>query len=373
MPSPAAQIYEHFENITDPRLDRGCNHPLIELIFVALTATICGCNSWASVERFANAKKSWFLKYISLPNGIPSHDTFSRVFSRLDSAQFLVAMHGWVDQFADCLRGQGVAIDGKVLRGSFDRAAGQSALHTITAFATRTRICLRQMTVDSKSNEIPAVPDLLKLMDLDGAIVTLDAMHCQVDTAQAIVDARAEYILTVKGNQPSLYELLHDLFIDAAEESSGVKTRTLITRDRGHGRDERRQYQTMAPPDHPLLKRWPGLRSITLAYRTVERSGKEHEEIMFYLSSLTPKVKTIAEHIRGHWSIENSLHHILDVTFTEDSSRIRKGSGPEITAGLRRMALDILQQDTTIKDNIKGKRERCGWDETVLDRLFTAF
>ena len=166
MPSPAAQIYEHFENITVPRLDRGCNHPLIELIFVALTATICGCNSWASVERFAHAKQSWFLKYISLPNGIPSHDTFSRVFSRLDSAQFLVAMHGWVDQFADCLRGQGVAIDGKVLRGSFDRAAGQSALHTITAFATRTRICLRQMTVDSKSNEIPADPfDPVKFID----------------------------------------------------------------------------------------------------------------------------------------------------------------------------------------------------------------
>ena len=373
MLSPAANIYTHFENVTDPRVDRGCNHPLIELIFVALTATICGCDSWASVERFAQAKKHWFRRYIELPCGIPSHDTFSRVFRSLDTAQFLVAMHGWIDQFAHCLRGQGVAIDGKVLRGSFDKATDQSAFHLITAFATQTRICLRQMTVNSDSNEIPAVPELLKLLELNDAIVTLDAIHCQVPTAQAIVDANADYILTVKNNQPTLYEFLHDQFIAAEEEDSSVKTFNHATRDRRRGRDERRHYTTMAIPDVPLLRRWPELKSITRAYRCVERSGKMQEEVMFYLSSLPPKVKTLAQHIRSHWSIENSQHHILDVTFTEDSSRIRKGSGPEIAAAIRRMALDILQLDTTINDNIKGKRERCGWDDKVLDRLYTAF
>ncbi len=249
-------------------------------------------------------------------------------------------MHDWVDRFAESLRGQGVAIDGKVLRGSFDKATGQSAFHTITAFATETRLCLRQMKVDDKSNEIPAVPELLKLLDLEGAIVTLDAMHCQKETARAIGAAGAEYILTVKDNQPSLYALLHDLFIDAEEEDSTVKLRRHSTPGKAHGRNELREHVTMAAPGN-------------------------HE--------LPPKVKAIAKHIRGHWSIENSRHHVLDVTFTEDSSRIRKGTGPEIAAGIRRMALNILQQDTTIKDNIKGKRERCGWSEDALDRLYYEF
>ena len=198
MTDPFAPIYNHFENVTDPRVDRGKKHSLLEMIFIALTASICGSNGWADVERFAHSKLDWFRRFIDRTHGVPSHDTFGRVFARLGTAEFLNAMHAWVDSFAESLRGAGVAIDGKTLRGSIDRAEDTAALHTITAFATGTRTVLRQMSVDEKSNEIPAVPRLLELIELSGAVVTLDAMHCQVETAQAIVDRDATYILTVK-------------------------------------------------------------------------------------------------------------------------------------------------------------------------------
>jgi predicted transposase YbfD/YdcC len=346
------------------------------MIFIALTATICGAQGWADVERFAKSKLAWFRQFMRLEQGIPSHDTFGRVFARLDTAEFLSAIHAWVDDFAGSLRGQGVAIDGKTLRGSFDRAAGKSALHTITAFACDMRICLRQMAVDEKSNEIPAVPALLKLMELSGATVTLDAMHCQVETAQAIVDAEADYILMVKGNQEGLYNYLLDQFVQYGEEDyQAPGLRKHVTVEKSHGRKERREYYFIeAPEDVPVLERWPGLRSIGMIYRSREDAdGKLHEETMFAISSHPPKVKMLAKHVRGHWGIENREHWILDVTFAEDDSRIRKGSLPEISAAFRRMALNILQQDTSLKENIRGKRLRAGWDETVLNAIYAGF
>jgi len=280
-----------------------------------------------------------------------------------------------VDAFAGSLRGRGVAIDGKTLRGSFDAAAGKTALHTITAFACDMRVCLRQMSVDEKSNEIPAVPELLKLMELSGATVTLDAMHCQVETAQAIVDAEADYILIVKQNQQGLYRNLVDRFIEYGEvdyEVEGLKRHKTV--EKSHGRKERREYYvTEAPSDDPLLARWPGIRSIAMIYRCRETDDTLHEETMFAISSHPPKVKMLSQHIRGHWSIENSQHWVLDVTFSEDASRIRKGSSPEIAAAFRRMALSILQRDTTIKENIRGKRLRAGWSASVLEKIYTGF
>jgi predicted transposase YbfD/YdcC len=373
---PAAVVYKHFENLTDPRVNRGRNHELVEMVFLALTATICGAQGWADVERFAQSKLAWFRRFVRLEYGIPSHDTFGRVFARLDTAEFLSAMHAWVDAFAGSLRGQGVAIDGKTLRGSFDHAAGKSALHTITAFACDMRICLRQMAVDEKSNEIPAVPALLKLMELSGATVTLDAMHCQVETAQAILDAEADYILIVKGNQDGLHNYLLEQFLEYGENDYDVEgLRKHVTVEKSHGRKERREYYFIeAPKEAPLLERWPGLRSIGMIYRSREDAdGEVHEETMFAISSHEPKVKMLAQHIRGHWGIENRQHWVLDVTFAEDASRIRKGSSPEISAAFRRMALNILQQDTSLKENIRGKRLRAGWDETVLDAIYTGF
>ena len=372
---PATLVCNHFENITDPRVDRGFNHDLVEMIFLALTATICGANGWADVERFCQSKRKWFRRFVKLEHGIPSHDTFGRVFARLDTVEFLSAMHSWVDAFAGSLRGKGIAIDGKSLRGSFDHAAGKTALHTITAFACDMRVCLRQMAVDEKSNEIPAVPKLLKLMELAGATVTLDAMHCQVETVEAILEGDADYILTVKGNQGTLYQALLDEFQSYGERDYQVKgLRRHVTVEKSHGREERREYYAMVvPKDNKTFARWPGLKSIGMVYRHRQSGTTIHEETMFFISSHPPKVKMLSQFIRGHWGIENRQHWILDVTFSEDASRIRKGSAPEISAAFRRMALSILQRDTSIKENIRGKRLRAGWDESVLDAIFAGF
>lgn len=373
---PAGIVYKHYEKVTDPRADRGPTHDLHEMIFMALTATVCGANGWADVERFVDARYDWFEQYIAMESGVPSHDTFGRIFARLDTGEFLSAMHGWADEFAGNLRNKGVAIDGKTLRGSFDEASGKSAVHTITAFAVGTRTVLRQMSVDAKSNEIPAVPLLLKLLELDGAIVTLDAMHCQAETAQAIVDAEADYILSVKGNQPTLYDYLLSKFLEFGDTDFNVEgLRRLITREKSHGRLERRTYYAIevSNEDRKVLKRWPGLKSVGMVVRERTIGEKEELETSFFITSLAPKMRALAEPIRGHWGIENSQHYILDVTFTEDASRIRSGTAPEISASIRRMALNILQRDTTVKDNIRGKRLRAGWDETVLDRIWAAF
>lgn len=374
MTGPAALITKTFVDVTDPRVDRGHNHDLLEMIFITLTASICGANGWADVERFAKAKRDWFLQYLTLKNGIPSHDTLGRVFARLDTGEFLTAMHHWVDLFAGSLRQQGIAIDGKVLRGSFDRAANQSPLHTITAFATESRLVLRQMSVDDKSNEIPAVPKLLKLLDLTGAVVTLDAMHCQKETARSIVAAEADYVLTVKRNQGKLFDRLLELFLEYGEANYRVDgLRHHATVETSHGRRERRHYYTIAVPDERLFAEWKGIRSIGMIYRHCERGVAEHNETSFFISSLPPKVKRLSRFVRGHWAIENSQHYVLDVTFAEDASRIRAGNSPEVSAAFRRMALNILQQDTTVKDSIRGKRLRAGWDDHVLNKIYAAF
>lgn len=374
MNGPAALVTKSFANVTDPRVDRGHNHDLLEMIFITLTAAICGANGWADVERFAKAKRQWFERYLKLEKGIPSHDTLGRVFAKLDTGQFLTAMHAWVDRFAGSLRDRGIAIDGKVLRGSFDRAADQDPFHTITAFATDTRLVLRQMSVDDKSNEIPAVPKLLELMDLAGAVVTLDAMHCQKETAKAILAAEADYVLTVKGNQGNLAKRLLELFIEYGEANYDIQwLRHHATVEQSHGRQERRDYYTIAVPDEPIFADWKGIKTIGMVYRHREGGVAEHDENTFFISSLLPQVKRLSRLLRDHWKIENSQHYVLDVTFAEDASRIRVGNSPEISAAFRRMALNILQKDTTVKDSIRGKRLRAGWDDNVLDNIYAGF
>lgn len=372
---PATIVETHFENLTDPRVDRGRNHSLLEMIFMALTATLCGAQGWADVECFVHSKRQWFGRFIALEQGVPSHDTFGRVFARLDTAEFLAAMQTWVAEFAASLRGQGIAIDGKTLRGSFDRAAGKSPLHCITAYACDLRVCLRQTSVADKSNEIPAVRELLGLMELAGATVTLDAMHCRVETAAAIRQAGADHILMVKGNQESLHDALCRRFLEYGEADYRVAgLRRHVTVEKSHGRRERREIHVIeAPADLPALRRWPGVRSIGMIYRRREAGGKLHEENQFFIASHPPKVRLLAGLLRGHWAIENRQHWVLDAIFSEDASRIRQGNAPEISAALRRMALNVLQRDASIKENIRGKRLRAGWDEKVLNAIYAGF
>jgi predicted transposase YbfD/YdcC len=362
-------ILTHFSEISDPRVDRTKYHNLQDMIVVAICAAICGANGWADVERFGKAKIEWLRQFVPLKNGVPSHDTFGRVFAMLDTAEFYTCMHNWLRNFRLSLKGQHVAIDGKTLRGSHDRSKGFSALHMVSAWASGLRLNLGQNSVDDKSNEIPAVAELLRLLQLKGAIVTLDAMHCQADTAELIRKAGADYILMVKGNQPTLHETLMDLFMQYEEVNYKVPgLRCCRTTETNHGRlEERIHYAIRAPRE--LREKWKDLQTVGMVYRRREFNGKIEEEAQFFIASLPPRVRDIAKFVRDHWKIENNVHWVLDVTFGEDSSRIRTGTAPELASVFRRIALTILQQDTTVKDTIRGKRMRAGWDCRVLESI----
>lgn len=368
------EFLTHFVDLTDPRLDRGNNHQLPDLIALALCGTICGANTWADVERFARAHLDWFEQFLELPFGVPSHDTFGRLFARLDTTEFQQCLGKWVEELQFQLKGQTVAIDGKTLRGSHDHSSAQKALHVVNAWANHVNFCLGQITVDGKSNEIPAVQELLDVLNLKGAVVTADAMHCQKKTAKKIIEKEADYILQVKGNQKKLYKTIIDEFQRHGETSySDRRVRQSSTSERNRQRKETRTCM-VAPAPALLKKKWPGLKTIGLILRKRENhDGTESEEISYFISSLPPRVREHARHVRNHWSVENSLHHTLDVTFTEDASRIRKGNGPDITAAFRRLALSILKSDTTVDDNIRGKRLLAGWNLDNLKGILLGF
>ena len=366
-------IITHFETLTDPRVKRTQVHKLLDILVIALCAMICGANAWTDVERFGLAKQRWFAKFLELPGGIPSHDTFGRVFALLDTAEFDGCLRSWLRSLRTAMKGQGIAIDGKTLRRSFDKATGQAALHSVSAWAVGLRLSLGQMAVDDKSNEITAVPKLLELLEITGAVVTLDALHCQTGTAAAIRAKQADFVLNVKANQPKLLERLQQAFenyVNQDFKSPGLRVHK--TTERSHGREERREYYVApAPADLIAAGQWAGLQTIVMVYRHREVAGKETDEVHYYISSLPPKVQQLAKAIRGHWGIENSLHWVLDVVFAEDESRVRKGNGPETTAMLRRLALSVLEQDTSLKSSIRGKRLQAGWNNDLLAKILT--
>ena len=374
MPSTFIEtIAKQFEEVTDPRANRGHNFPLIEMIFVALSGAICDCNTWVDVSKFGNAKLAWFRKFLPFEFGIPSHDTFGEIFARLDSVQFYAALQSWTTQIAGSLKGEVVAFDGKVLRGSFDRASAKSALHSVSAWVCGMKLCLGLKSVEDKSNEIPAVQELIDLLDLKGAIVTADAMHCQVETAARIVGKEADYVLIAKGNQGSLQAAIRETLTEAFEEEN-PRLRQCSATETNREREETRDVVVMpVPKNSKVFSRWPEIKTIGAILRTREIDGQIEEWQSCFITSLPCTVRKLRDILRSHWSIENSQHYILDVTFTEDSSRIRKGTGPEISSVFRRLALTILQQDTSIKGSIRGKRKVCGWNEDAFERLLAGF
>lgn len=368
-------ILTKFETLTDPRIERTKRHLLLDMVAISLCAAICGANSWVDVEKFGIAKRAWFERFLELPEGIPSHDTLGRVFARLDTAEFLLCLQNWLRSLGLSLKEQGIAIDGKTLRGSFDAASGRSALHVVSAWASGLRLSLGQVAVDDKSNEITAVPKLLELLELAGAVVTMDAMHCQKDTLLGIRAKGADYLVPVKDNQPKLHALLDRTF--AAYGEQGYQARELKrhrTLERNRGRDEERiVYAAPPPPELEQHPEWTDVRSVVMVYRSTQRGANLQEEIAFYLTSLPPQVKRISRYIRGHWGIENTLHWTLDVIFAEDRSRIRTGNGPEIASIFRKLALMVLQRDTSSKGSLRGKRLQAGWNEDFLERILCGF
>jgi predicted transposase YbfD/YdcC len=364
-----------FANLTDPRMERTKRHSLLDLLILAVCATLGNANGWADIERFGRAKIDFFRTFLELANGIPSHDTFGRVFARLEPAALMACIQQWLDALGAAVAGEVVAIDGKTLRGSFDKAAGKNPLHLVSAWACEARLTLGQVAVDAKSNEITAIPLLLELLDLKGCIVTIDAMGCQKDIAAAIRTCEADYVLAVKDNQPDLHQTVHDAFLAHAEDDfADPSLKRIKTVERSHGRDETREYFIAEAPV-ALVRRgqWKDVRSIGMVTRTRVVNGEEADEIVYYVSSLPPKVKQFAKAVRGHWGIENRLHWSLDVTFAEDQSRVRKDHSPLNLGMLRRLALSILRKDTSIKDSLRGKRLRAGWDEEVLLKILTSF
>ena len=363
-----ASILTHFACLPDPRRKRRRLHNLLDLIAIAICAVIAGCDDWVEVAAYGRKKRNWFETFLPLPNGIPSHDTFSRVFSLLNPAAFQRCFTRWIQALQQASAGQLVAIDGKTLRHSFDTAAGKSALHLISAWAGQNRLVLAQRAVDSHSNEITAIPDLLTLLDLKGATVTIDAMGCQKDIVAAIRAQGADYVITVKGNQETLYEDLSTFFIDCLDNDfTAVPHRYHKSVDHNHGRHETRHYYVTAVPEALRTRQqWRDLHSVGMVY--AERqigTGEISGETRFFISSLRPEVKAFARAVRGHWGIENSLHWVLDVAFGEDQSRVRKDHGPENLAWLRRVAVSLLKNEPS-KDSIKCKRKMAGWDNDYL-------
>jgi len=361
--------FAQFETLEDPRVERGKRHEMNDIICIAVLAVISGADGFTDMHTFAQAKLPWLKTFLNLPNGVPSHDTFGRVLAALDPDAFEQCLRRWTEALAAEGDGQLVAIDGKTIRASVDKAGQKSAIHMVNAWCNMNHLVLGQVATDDKSNEITAIPKLLKLLDLKGATVTIDAMGCQTKIAQQIIDQGGDYVLAVKGNQGSLHEdvkLLFDEAIDQHLDDMGLQSCQTV--DGGHGRVETRrlwctsQVQWFADRD-----RWAGLQSFACIECIREIDGARQSDRRYYISSIEGhNPHRFMEAVRGHWAVENRLHSSLDVSFAEDLCRVRKGHAAENLARLRRMALNLLKHEQTSKRGLKGKRLQAALDTNYL-------
>ena len=355
-------LFAHFLDIEDPRIERSRLHKLIDILVIGV---LCGADGWDDIVFVASEKKKWLSKFLELPHGIPSADTVARVFARISPPQFSKSFSEWMADVVTLTSGEVVAIDGKTLRRSFDRAGEKDPIHMVSAWATGNGVVLGQIKVDTKSNEISAIPKLLKLLDLKGCIVTIDAMGCQIEIAEQIVEQGADYCLCLKGNQSNTQEAVTEYFDTTAVN----RENQLETVDKDHGRLETRRFSVAAIPDVSEIKKWPHCRSIAKVESLREFKGKSEGETRYFLLSTPPNIQVTAKAIRCHWGIENSLHWVLDVEFDEDLSRIRKDASPENVAALRHVALNLLKQEKTLKTSIRKKRLKCAMSNAYLGKV----
>jgi len=370
-----ASILHYFEDLPDPRRQTNNKlHLLLDIVVIALSAVIAGCESAVEFAEFGRQKEDWFRKFLPLPNGIPAHDTFSRVFALLDPRKFHECLVRWVNALHEVTQGQVVNIDGKTVRRSFDRAAGIPALHIVSAWAAENHTVLGQVAVEDKGNEIRAIPKLLEILDLSGAIVTIDAMGCQKEVAAQLRDRGADYVLAVKENQPHLYEDLQGHFLQVVDGPDRLPGRQCHhTEETNRGRREERFYYATPVPEGPRDRdQWRDLNGVGWVIAFTTREGKGCSEVRGYISSLRPDAKNLARAVRGHWGIENGQHWVLDVVFNEDHSRARLDNAAENLALLRRLALNLIKKEETAMPSLRVKRRAAGWNEDLLAQILTA-
>jgi predicted transposase YbfD/YdcC len=367
---PLSSLEVHFGNLTDPR-GPNIEHLLFDIVAIAILGTICGADGWVEIEQFGQQKMTWLKQFLRLPHGIPSHDTFGRVFAQLDPEEFQACFRQWVQALGEITRGQVVGIDGKHLRGSHDQRKGQQALSLVSAWAEANHLVLGQKKVADKSNEITAIPELLQLLDLQGCLVTIDAIGTQAKIAKMIIQKGADYLLRVKNNQEKLYQALEMLF--AYDQRQGFQNAPYAYAKevkKGHGRIDIRECWVTADPEYlasvPQAAKWTGLQSLVMLIRRRILDGQETVKTCYFISSLEANAKRILQATRRHWGIENGLHWVLDVAFNEDHSRVRKDHAPANLAVLRHMAVNLLKQEASAKGGIKAKRLQAGWNEDYL-------
>lgn len=366
-----ASLISIFSELEDPRIDRTKRHSLTDIITVAICAVVCGADSWVDIELFGNSRKEWLSGFLELPNGIPSHDTFARVFSMLDAERFQSCFIEWVRSVSEMSEGQIVAIDGKTVRRSHDSRSGRSAIHLVNAWASANRVVLGQVKVDDKSNEITAIPKLLSVLELSGCIVTIDAMGCQKEIARTIIERDADYALSLKRNQNQLYDDVAGMFEYGRQtDFAHMDSDWFETIEKGHGRVETRRCTAISSPEFiDYLNdrgQWSNLRSVAMV-ESERRIGQDTTvQTRYYISSLSGDAERLLGAVRGHWGVENSVHWVLDMSFGEDACRVRKGNSAEILAALRRMALNMLKRENTLKVGIAAKRKKAGWDTHYL-------
>jgi len=372
------EVAQHFEGLEDPRSEINQRHPLVSVVVIALLAVLAGAGGPTAIAAWANDKKDYLLGLLSLPNGIPQKDVYRRVLSGLKPAAFQACFASWLQSLrarAEAASGSEqpvLAVDGKTLRRSHDRRKGLGALHSVSIWATDLGLTLGQVATDEKSNEITAIPELLRLVDIKGAIITIDAMGTQKAIAKQIVEGEADYVLALKGNQDKMHKDVI-AYIDQQMENNfaDVAARHHTTTEKGHGREETRTYiQMPAPKTLPGFGLWKGLQTIGVVISLCLRNGEETSETRYYLSSLALGVKRFARAVRGHWGIENTCHWTLDVTYREDESRIRDVNMRENFAWLNRFTLSLLKQHSS-KESLAMKRRHCAWNDTFLTEVLT--
>lgn len=366
------KLIEQFSDLDDPRCLGKVEHRLLDILVIAICAVIACAESWEDIALYGRSQLPWLRQFLALPNGIPSHDTFRRVFMLIDPQAFESCFTNWVGTLAAPGEREVVAIDGKTLRGSFDRSREQSPLHVVNAWASERRLVLGQRRVDSKSNEITAIPALLDSLALGNTLVTLDAMGCQKDIAQRIVDREADYLLVLKANHGNDYAAVRSHFERHCFGRGTTVRPVLDAFEEGHGRLVRRRVfadPRAASPE--TLKDWPRLKTVLAveAIRSVDGSDKVEAEIRYFLSSFAGDPSILAQAIRRHWSIENNLHWVLDVTFREDDCRIRDAIAARNFALLRKIAINLLTQDRSTKASLRGKRKKAAWDDNYMLQL----